>query len=288
MGEVETSSLKDSGKKVELYFDSNMKIKARLNPDLNAILDYPLKPTDPKEGCVIIYEDPQIDESGYIPHGLYVAGCDPIDQDKADYSSSLGSFIIYKRFWKADKSHDIIVAEYTGRPEFVDTFYENCRKLCLYYNAKCLYENNLKGFKVYFETKHSLHLLYEVPSILKDIVKDTKVNRGYGVHMIRGQNGNSGIKDQLELYLKQWLLEERKEEDKTILNLQTIKSIPILKELIYYSKEGNYDRIIALMLCILQTKEMHKIHVEENSPKTWVDTDSFFKKHHFTKTKSRY
>ena len=26
--------------------------------------------------------------------------------------------------------------------------------------------------------------------------------------------------------------------------------------------EGNYDRVVAFMLCILQTKELHRIHVD--------------------------
>jgi hypothetical protein len=61
-----------------------------------------------------------------------------------------------------------------------------------------------------------------------------------------------------------------------MLNLQTILSIPLLKELVAYDKEGNYDRVIAFMLCILQTKELHRIHVEELMTHTsttgvWLD-----------------
>ena len=135
----------------------------------------------------------------------------------------------------------------------------------MYYNAKCLYENNLKGLKGYFEQKNSLHYLYEQPQILKDIVKDSRVQRGYGIHMNRGSGNATGIKDQCELYVKQWLYDEREIDGKKMLNLHTIKSIPLLKELIAYDAEGNYDRVIAFMLCILQTKELHKIHVEQTS-----------------------
>ena len=193
-----------------------------------------------------------------VPHSLYIAGCDPYDQDKS-YQGSLGSFFVYKRFYQANKTHDIIVAEYTGRPPFADDFYENCRKLCIYYNAKCLYENNLKGLKGYFENKNSLQYLYEQPQIIKDIVKDSRVTRGYGIHMQRGQNGSSGIEDTCELYLKDWLYTERDYEGTKILNLHTIKSIGLLKELLAYDMEGNYDRSIAFMLCILQSRELYKI-----------------------------
>ncbi len=240
------ADLRDSKKKVELYFDENHKIKARLNPDLNEITDFPLRSDESKEGCIVIYEDPeQID--GNIPPHLYLAGNDPYDMDKADSSTSLGSFIVYKRFYQANKTHDCIVAEYTGRPEFADTFYENCRKLCIYYNCKVLYENQLKGFKAYFEQKNCLHYLYETPQILKDIVKDSKVQRGYGIHMNRG-NGitSTGIKDQCELYLKQWLYEEQTDiTGKKILNLHTIKNIALLKELMAYDREINTDRCLS-------------------------------------------
>jgi len=215
-------------------------------------------------GCVAIFERPER-VNGDIPYALYVAGCDPYDMDKSG-TNSLGSFFIYKRFYSAGKTHDIIVAECTGRPKFADDFYENCRKLCVYYNAKVLYENMLKGFKGYFEQKNCLHYLYEQPSIIRDIVKDSKVQRGYGIHMSRGSNGSSGIKDTCELYLKDWLYTERDDVDgNKILNLHTIKSIALLKELIAYDITGNFDRVIAFMLCILQTKDLHRIHVNAMS-----------------------
>jgi hypothetical protein len=269
-----TPSLRDDKKKVELYFDTNNKLKAKINPDLQDIINYPLQKSDNKEGCVVLYEDP-VDNP---PFGLYIAGCDPYDQDKAQHSESLGSFFVYKRFMTNAHTYDHIVAEYTGRPERADDFYETCRRLCIYYNAKCLYENQLKGLKGYFEMKNSLHYLCEQPQIIKDIVTNSKVSRGYGIHMA------IQIKDQCELYLKQWLYEEREDIDgKKILNLHTIKSIPLLKELITYDRQANTDRVIAFMLCILQSKELHKIHLEETQPKTILEIDPFFSKRLFQK-----
>ena len=273
-------SLRDDKKKVELYFDVNGTLKSKLNPDLIDIVDFPLKPEDSKEGCVVLYEDP-IDNP---PFGLYIAGCDPYDQDKANTSESLGSFMVYKRFYHNGTSYDKIVAEYTGRPNRADDFYENCRKLCIFYNAKCLYENQLKGLKGYFEQKNSLHYLCEQPQIIKDIVKDSKVNRGYGIHMNRGSGGATGIKDQCEIYLRQWLYEERTDVNgEPIMNLHTIRSIALLKELIAYDRDTNTDRVIALMLCILQKQEMHKIHIQSTTPQTLLEMDPFFSKKYFQK-----
>ena len=176
------------------------------------------------------------------------------------------------------QTYDQIVAEFTGRPERADDFYEICRRMCIYYNAKCLYENQLKGLKGYFEMKNSLHYLCEQPQIIKDIVSNSKVTRGYGIHM------SQQIKDQCEIYLKQWLYEERDDVDGTkILNLHTIKSVPLLKELISYDRQNNTDRVIAFMLCILQSKEMHKLHLQDSMPKTLLEMDSFFSKKLFQK-----
>lgn len=278
LSKVETTkSIQDTIEIGELVFKENNQLEFQPNANKTYITSFPLKKDEDNTGCIAIFERPE-KVNGEVPYSLYVAGCDPYDHDKSGVGS-LGSFFIYKRFLKAGSSHDIIVAEVTGRPQFADQFYESCRRLCIYYNCKVLYENNLKNMKGYFEQKNSLHYMWEQPQIIKDIVRDSKVSRGYGIHMQRGQNGASGIKDQCEQYLKDWLYTEREEIDgKKILNLHTIKSIALLKELIAYDIEGNYDRVVAFMLCILQTKELHKIHLDNirNSP-TNFSNDKFLK-----------
>lgn len=279
LGEVETiPSIRDSVEKGELVWKDD-KLEFQPKDTLTYITSFPIKPDEDNTGCIAIWERPEI-INGEIPYSLYIAGCDPYDQDKSG-SGSLGSFFIYKRFVKAGSTHDMIVAEYTGRPKFADDFYEQCRRLCIYYNAKVLYENQLKGMKNYFLQKNSLHYMWEQPDhMIKDMIKDSKVQRGYGVHMNRGANGNSGIKDMCELYLKDWLYTERQDEDGVkLFNFHTIKSIALLKELIAYDAEGNYDRVIAMMLCILQTKELHKIHVQDmTSSSQSYGNDPFLKK----------
>ena len=95
---------------------------------------------------------------------------------------------------------------------------------------------------------------------------------------------SEGIKDQCEQYIRQWLYDERKDiNGNPILNLHTIKSIPLLKELVAYDRECNTDRVIAFMLCILQSKELHKLHMEDMQPKTLLEIDPFFTRKHFQK-----
>ena len=58
-----------------------------------------------------------------------------------------------------------------------------------------------------------------------------------------------------------------------------IYSKPLLKELINYNKIGNFDRVIALMLCIVQLTQMHKIVVSKKEEE--VEKDPFFERQLF-------
>ena len=140
----------------------------------------------------------------------------------------------------------------------------------------------LKGLKIYFEQKKCLHLLKAQPSILKDIVNRTTVQRGYGVHM------SEPIKVQAEIYLRDWLLEKKGdgEDGNDKLNLHSILSIPLLKELIAYDKDGNFDRAIAFMLCILHTHENY--HIDLEAQYDYGLGDKFWRTSHFKKRKVNF
>lgn len=228
--------------------------------------DYPIK-NGKSEGCVTIWEHPQTSD-GSIPHGLYLAGTDPYDQDAAPNSPSLGSTYIYKTFNTLGGTYDMIVAEYTGRPATAAEHHENVRRLLMYYNARDLYENERNTLKMHFEHKHSLHLLVDTPSILK-ATTNTSVNRGKGIHM------TDAIKSELEIYFRDWLTTERGDGK---LNLHTILSKPLLRELIAYNKDGNFDRIIAVLLMNMNRLNSLNIKIKESRKKV---IDPFFKKRLF-------
>jgi hypothetical protein len=216
---------------------------------------YGIKKDDDTTGCIEIWQHPQT-QAGKIPYGLYVAGTDPYDQDGAASSASLGSTFILNTLTNK------IVAEYTARPRLAKTYYENVRKMLIYYGCKDMYENERNGIKMYFEQKNSLHLLSKTPDILKATEK-SKVNRQYGIHM------TDAIKKELMLMLRGWLLEER--EDGT-LNLHAIESIPLLDELINYNDTDNFDRFIAICLTLLNMNQNYKIKVEEVYKEITVDS----------------
>jgi hypothetical protein len=232
---------------------------------INPIQKFPHKSDMNIEGAIVIWEHPYRDNNGNIPFGLYVAGTDPYDQDTST-TASLGSTFIYKTFQSFDQTYNILVAEYTGRPNMAEEYYENTRKLLMYYSAQTLYENNLKGLQTYFKYKHCLYLLKEQPSIIDKSVKNSQVHRGYGIHM--GSGKDSGIKRDLEQYARSWLLEKRgqKEDGSPIYNLHTIKSIPLVQELIAYNKDdGNFDRAISFILTIAHAKENQELLAKKDA-----------------------
>jgi len=234
-------------------------------PDIDGKLqacDWPVKKEDDHTGAVQIWEQPA-ENAGF---GYYLAGNDPYDQDKAPTSVSLGSLIVMKRESAGISPYDQIVAEYTARPETAKDFYEQCRLLLMYYNTvgSALYENEKIGIKTYLENNNSLYLLANTPSILKSNAI-SQVNRGLGQHM------SANVKEECEIFLRDWLIAPSGEGK---LNLHRINSKPLLRELINYNKVGNFDRVIALMLCIIQKFQMHKIVTEAVSDA--VDEDPFF------------
>lgn len=238
------------------------------------ITHYPLEKEDDPTGSIVIWEHPVVD----APSGLYIAGIDSYDYDESS-TTSLGSCIIYKRFQNFESYSDIIVAEYTGRPKTAEDFYENVRKLLMYYNAKAMYENQNKGIFVYFTNKHCDYLLADQPDIINDIVTTTKVNRKKGCHM------NKQIKQWGEGLIKDWLNDENSAGKK---NLYNILSEPLLQELISYNDVGNFDRVMTLMQIMIYRESLYNVVVKEKEKENknqmlfdgpifaqnWFDTDN--------------
>jgi len=258
LGELEVSKKAKAAAMLGQLYRQNGSVVWSPDPTLFPVEKFPHKSDEDNRGCVVIWEHPWKNDDGEIPFGMYIAGTDPYDQDNST-TMSLGSTFIYKTFTQFDQTYNMLVAEYTGRPDRAETQYEQIRLLLEYYNAQTLYENQLKGLKIYFEQKKCLHLLKEQPTILSDIIKNSRVARGYGIHM------TAGIKAQGEIYVRDWLLEERGDgpDGEKILNLHTIYSIPLIQELIAYDpKHGNFDRAVSFMCTILHSHENHKIVVE--------------------------
>lgn len=249
LARIRTNKALQNHKQVgDLVFDENGSIKW-IPKKTGDITHYPLNKDDDPTGSIVIWEHPMQD----APVGLYILGVDPYDHDQSG-TNSLGSTFVYKRFQGFESYYDIIVAEYTGRPASAEEYYENLRKLAIYYNGRIMYENERKGLFPYFTAKHCDYLLADQPDIISDVVGNSKVQRKKGCHM------NKQIKQWGEGLIKDWLNEEQSPGKK---NLYNILSEPLLQELIGYNDTGNFDRVMALMQVMIYREQLYNVKVKE-------------------------
>lgn len=259
---------------VDLEWDGNGQVKATEKPS-GDITNYPLKKGDKPHGSVVIWEYPVKDP----PLGLYIGGCDPYDHDDS-FTNSLGSTFIFKRVRAGEAWTDVIVAEYSGRPDTAEEYYENVRKLLTFYNARLLFENERKGIYPYFTNKHCDYLLAGQPDkIISEVFKDSKVQRRKGCHMTKQ------IRAYGEGLILEWLLDEFEEGHP---NVERVYSEPLIEELIENDGVRNVDRVIALCMVMIYREELYQLKVssakEQNKQvelfemplfsKQWFEEDS--------------
>ena len=256
LARIRTNKTLQNAKQVgDLVFDANNQLQW-IQKQTGDIDHYPLSKDDDPTGSIVIWEHPNKDAA----KGLYIAGIDSYDFDQST-TTSLGSCFIYKRFQNFEEYSDIIVAEYTGRPASANDFYENVRKLLLYYNATAMYENQNKGIFVYLSNKGFDYLLADQPDILLDQVglNSSKVNRKKGCHM------NQQIKTWAFGLIKDWLNEL---DDKGVKNLNKIMSEPFLEELIKCTEDSNVDRIMAYCQVMIYRQQLMTLQTKEQKEET--------------------
>lgn len=157
--------------------------------------------------------------------------------------------------------------------------------LCLFYNAKCLYENNQKGLFAYFSRLNCTHLLADTPEYLRD--KQLIKQRGWG-NQAKGVSAVQAINNYANELIRDWLIKPVpyiNEEGNEIVvpNLMFIKSRGLLKELIAFNPIINVDRVRALGMVMLYREEKMILYqgdmTKAKEAKTEDDgeNDDFFK-----------
>ena len=231
-------------------------------------------------GAIEIYEMPEKDRSGKVPHTRYIMGHDPVDNDQADSSSLSSTFVL-------DLWTDKIVAEYTGRQSFADDNFEIVRLLCLFYNAKCLYESNKKGIFAYFSKMNCTHLLADTPEFLRD--KQLIKYSSFGSNA-KGVNASAAINVYANNLIRDWLMKpvtiiqkvEGEDVEVTVYNLNFLRNRALIEELIAFNPEINVDRIRALGMVMLYREEKMVLYQgnpsrdSEEAPKDYLGNDKFF------------
>jgi hypothetical protein len=235
------------GTPVKLFYDyEKHKVVAEPILDGSANVIYSYKPTNATlEGCPVIYEYP----AEMPQRGAYKIGYDPYRQAQG---TSLAAIYVYKTVIIGERTKKIIVAQYIGRPNEADDVNYIARLFAELYNTTIMHENEVTHVKDYFRRRKQLHFLaYQPDEVIKKNVKNSKVNRIYGCHMI------DLLKDAGEKYLKSWLLEvvDYDEDGNPIRCLDEIYDIGLLEEFLKYNRKGNFDRIMAMMQVMFQDQE---------------------------------
>lgn len=265
----------------DVIVNSKGEAEFKLTNDI-PIREYPTKDNHVK-GAVEIFQMPKKDSNGKVFNNRYIVGHDPVDDDSAETMSLTSTFVL-------DLWTDQIVAEYTGRQDYADDNFEKVRALCIFYNAKCLYEKNKKGLFSYFSKMVCTHLLADTPQYLKDM-EMIKVS-GYG-NNAKGVHATVGINNYADDSIREWLLkpvtqvitdEEGREKEVTIANLYHLKNRALIKELSLYNGILNADRVRALGMLMLYRQEkiimyqgdMNNARKSISSSPDYLGNDKFF------------
>lgn len=231
-------------------------------------------------GAIEIFELPEKDRSDKVPNTRYIIGHDPVDNDQAESSSLSSTFVL-------DLWTDKIVAEYTGRQAFAEDNFEIVRLLCLFYNAKCLYESNKKGIYAYFAKMNCTHLLADTPEYLRD--KQMVKYSSFGSNQ-KGVNATAAINNYANGLIRDWLMKpvtmittiDGVEQEVVTQNLFFLRNRALVEELIAFNPEINVDRIRALGMVMLYREEKMVLYQgnpsrdKDATPKDYIGNDPFF------------
>lgn len=264
--------------------------EVKFNPTIDIpIRDFPTKDNKVK-GALEIFEMPKKGSDGKVPFGRYIISADPYDSDCSN-TMSLGSIFVM------DLWTDMIVAEYTGRPDFAEDFYEICKKLCLYYNTRCMYEQNVMGMFSYFSSHNATHLLAETPEYL--VQRNMVSSIGYGNKSV-GIRATTPIINGAFKMIQTWLRKpiisietdtEGNNTEVTIPNLYRIRNRALLKELVLWNPQGNFDRVMSLVQLMLYREEKMVLyhgnlkHTEEVG--TGMEADDYWSRNYPGKKANR-
>lgn len=267
----------------ELFINSNGEVE--FHPTNAApIRKYPVD--NDTRGALEIYVMPEKDKSGKVFNERYIIGVDPVDNDVAE-SSSLYSCFVFDLFT------DSIVAEFTGRNPYADDNFEITRLLCLFYNAKCMYESNKKGIFAYFQARKCVYLLAETPEYLRD--KQLIKYKGFGSNAY-GINASAPINNYANNLLRDWFNkmitvttknDNGEESQVQVPIIYTLKTRALIEEAIQFNPEINVDRIRAMGMAMLYRQEyiikygdtLNK-ESREAIPKNDPSNDPFFKRNY--------
>jgi len=240
---------------IDSFFESQGK-----NSDKN-------KNTKSTDCDIIVYEEPSKNQNDK----LYFFTLDTYVADEQDEGESLGCFQVWKSDFNVSKGEtgNILVCEYTAKPDSRNTFYENIEKIIAWYGnprRKLMFEANRGYDKVveFFKKRGKEYLMSFSPNKYSNTWK-SKITQTYG-YLIGAKENKLETLNQFS----EWLKESTILEDGEKLNLERLNSLGLLSELLNYDleddmgKKANYDRIMASLGFIIGQREAFNIFKEES------------------------
>lgn len=241
------AKLEKSGmwKGVPFYFVKDEEGKISYKPDLtnklNPLYRYAGVINDTK-GAPVMFEPPK-------EGAEYRMSYDTIEQEDG---ASLAAIQVYLHA-PSQSSHNRVVAVFYGRdggPDDCDIIAYNLARL--YNDAEIMHENMFRSTKNNFKRWNAESLLSSQPdNVIRNAVKDSKVEREYGTHMndkIKFEGITIACRD-LERVVGYT------ESGEPIYYLDTIRDIRLLEELIRFNLKGNFDAAMAYLLRCIQDEE---------------------------------
>lgn len=201
------------------------------------------------------------------PGQTYKIGYDTIHQEQGE---SLAGIQVYLDS-PLTANHNRVEACFYGRstgPDGCDEIAYNFSRL--YNMAEVMHENMFLTTKNNFKRWKAEDLLASQPDLLiKNIIKDSKVERQYGVHMTD--------KIKLEACLIGARILEAVigfEEDGTpIMYLDTIRDLRLLEELIRFNFTGNFDAVMAFLMRCIHDEEQTLQKIASNPNTKGIGTE---------------
>lgn len=208
------------------------------------IIDVPFTVKKDFYGCIREYYPPY-KINGVVPKDLYYISMDTIAKDKDSATVINANSLISIGVWMypnnyANTSGDILVAQYTGRPDRMEDGDKILLKMCRHWNAKALVEVDRGDTVSNFRKWGMLYWLYKDPTIILSNKQTELSNASYGINIGSGSNATDGL-----IYFRDWLYTKRAVDEAGNIKytFHYIYDVPMLKELLSFNMNGNFDRI---------------------------------------------
>ncbi len=216
-------------------------------------------------GCFVEWYPPY-KINGKVPDNLYRLWVDPyaLKKEEGDIklSDSMGACYIYEvPNTITNTKGDLIVGCRVGRPSDPDDFNKDLLNICKYYNATLQFERDRGNIEDYFKRAGYHHLLADEPDFhWKRELQGKKSMPQKGILMSEG----SKRKETAAMLLRQWLYQKRgiTHEGLQTYNFSYIFDLGLLDELKYWNTKGNFDRVSALIIGMLDMNEIIEKEIE--------------------------